>query len=221
MSATRDTPPPRPLPDETVPLHPADIDSAARVLAAALADDPGFVHLFPHRHRRERELRAVYRMTLADAVRHGHAFVTRLNGAVTGAIAIYPPGAYPMTARRWFAQGLRIARIAAHTREHSLGLIRFGDVTASGVQTDCWYVEALGVHPSLQRAGRGKRLMAEVFTLIDGRSAPSYLETTKPDNVAYYRALGYDAVRPPVTLGSSAEGPWVFPMRRSPVTALG
>ncbi|WP_426593305.1 GNAT family N-acetyltransferase [Cellulomonas sp. McL0617] len=221
MSATLGGSPLPPLPDETVPLRPADIDSAARVLAAALADDPGYAYLFPVRARRAQELRALYRMTLADALVHGHAFATRLNGAVTGAIAIYPPGTYPMTPRRWWAQGLRIARIALHTREHSLGLIRFGDVTASGVQTDCWYVEALGVHPSLQRAGRGKRLMAEAFRLVDGGSEPSYLETTKPDNVAYYEALGYDSVRDPVALGRPSDGPWVFPMRRSAVTRVG
>ena len=220
MSASPGSSPARPeLPDETVPLRPADIDSAARVLAAALADDPGFTHLFPVRGRREQELRALYRMTLSDALRHGHAFVTRLGGAVTGAIAVYPPGAYPMTRHRWLAQSLRIARIAAHTREHSVGLIRFGDITASGVQTDCWYVEALGVHPSLQRAGRGKRLMAEAFRMIDAPHAPSYLETTKPENVAYYEALGYDSVRDPVPL--APDGPWVFAMRRPVVGGAG
>ena len=218
MSATLGGVPLRQLPDETVPLRPADIDSAARVLAAALADDPGFVHLLPVRARRKQELRALYRMTLSDALRHGHAFAKRLNGAVTGAIAIYPPGTYPMTPRRWWSQGLRIARIAMQTREHSLGLIKFGDVTASGVQTDCWYVEALGVHPSLQRAGRGKRLMAEVFRLVDATTEPSYLETTKPENVVYYEALGYDSVRAPVALGTPETGPWVFPTRRPPVS---
>jgi len=91
-----------PPPDVVEPLHPSGIAEAATVLAAALADDPGFVHLFPVRARRERELRAMYRMTLSDSVQHGHAFVTRLDGVVTGAIALYPPGAYPMTPVRWW-----------------------------------------------------------------------------------------------------------------------
>ena len=127
-------------PDVVEPLHPSGIAEAATVLAAALADDPGFVHLFPVRRRRERELRALYRMTLSDSVRHGHAFVTRLDGAVTGAIALYPPGSYPMTPARWWRQALRIARIAVNTREHSVGIIKFGDVTSAGVPCDAWYV---------------------------------------------------------------------------------
>lgn len=207
-----------PPPDVVEPLGAAGIAEAATVLAAALADDPGFVHLFPVRARRERELRALYRMTLSDAVRHGHAFVTRLDGAVTGAIALYPPGTYPMTPARWWRQAFRIVRIAAHTREHSLGIIRFGDVTSAGVPSDSWYVEALGVRPDLQRAGRGKRLMATAFGLIDDAAGRSYLETTKPDNVAYYAALGYEPVRSRVALATD-EGPWIFPMSRPAVGA--
>jgi GNAT superfamily N-acetyltransferase len=204
-------------PDAVVPMRPEDVRAAATVLAAALADDPGFVHLFPVHRRRVHELRAMYRMTLSDSVRYGRAFVTKLEGAVTGAIAIYPPGTYPMTTARWWRQSGRIARIAAYTREHSLGIIKFGDVTASGVPTDTWYVEALGVRPDLQRAGRGKRLMAEAFGLVDGAEAPSYLETTKPDNVGYYEALGYSPVREPLPLAEG--GPWIFAMRRTEQTA--
>ncbi|KQY21861.1 GCN5 family acetyltransferase [Cellulomonas sp. Root485] len=206
-----------PPPDVVEPLHPSGIAEAATVLAAALADDPGFVHLFPVRARRERELRAMYRMTLSDSVQHGHAFVTRLDGMVTGAIALYPPGTYPMTPARWWRQAFRIVRIAVNTREHSLGIIKFGDVTSAGVPCDSWYVEALGVRPDLQRAGRGKRLMATVFGLIDDAGAPSYLETTKPDNVGYYTALGYNPVKSRVPLGDPDNGPWIFPMRREVV----
>lgn len=207
-------------PDVVEPLLPSGIAEAASVLAAALADDPGFVHLFPVQARREGELRALYRMTLSDAVRYGHAFVTRLDGTVTGAIALYPPGTYPMTAVRWARQGLRILRIAAHTREHSLGIIKFGDVTSAGVPSDAWYVEALGVRPDLQRAGRGKLLMATAFQMIDEAGGPSYLETTKPTNVDYYTALGYESVRPQFPLAPTlTEGPWIFPMSRVPVGA--
>jgi len=205
-----------PPPDSVEPLRPEGIAEAANVLAAALADDPGFVHLFPVRARREGELRALYRMTLADGVRYGHAFVTRLDGVTTGAIAIYPPGTYPMTTARWLRQSLRIARIAARTREHSMGIIRFGDVTSAGVPQDAWYVEALGVRPDLQRAGRGKRLMATAFALVDEAGGPSYLETTKPDNVGYYTDLGYASVRERVPMSDHPDdGPWIFPMSRA------
>ena len=97
MAATPSEPPAsRPAPpDVVVPLTRADLPAAAAVLAAALADDPGFRHLFPVDSRRERELRALYRMTLSDALAHGHTYVTKLDGVVTGAVALYAPGTYP------------------------------------------------------------------------------------------------------------------------------
>lgn len=207
-SAARPTPP-----DLVVPLTRADLPAAAAVLAAALADDPGFRHLFPVDARRERELQALYRMTLSDALRHGVTYVTKIDDEVTGAVALYAPGAYPMTTARWWRQSLRIAAIALRTREHSLGLIKFGDTTAEGVPADAWYVEALGVRPDLQRAGRGKQLMARVFEHIDAGAEPGYLETTQPPNVEYYSALGYAETTSRVAL--APEGPWIIPMTRA------
>lgn len=182
------------------------------MLAAALADDPGFTHLFPVRARREHELREVYRMTLADTLRHGRVLVTKLGGEITGVIALYPPGTYPMTPRRWMRQAGRLVRIACTTREHTLGIIRFGEVTSAGVPADSWYVEGFGVRPDLQRAGRGSVLLRTFFSELDALGAPSYLETTKDANVGYYRRRGYVVPHEPVAL--APQGPFVYPMTR-------
>ena len=200
------------IPDRVERLHPRRLGDAADVLAAALAEDPGFRHLFPDDRRREHELRGLYRMTLTDTLRHGHAFVTVLGDEITGAVALYAPGTYPMTTGRWWRLAGRIAALALRTRTHALGLIRFGDLTSEGVPADSWYVEALGVRPDMQLQGRGKALMAQVFALVDAAGGPGYLETTKPANVEYYRALGYEQVREPLALADG--GPFIFPMAR-------
>lgn len=205
------------VPDRVERLRPEQLGDAADVLAAALAEDPGFRHLFPDARRREHELRGLYRMTLTDTLRHGHVFVTVLDGRVTGAVALYAPGTYPMSTARWWRLARPLVALALRTRTHALGLIRFGDLTAEGVPGDAWYVEALGVHPDKQLQGRGKRLMAQVFELIDTEGGLGYLETTKPENVAYYTALGYAAVREPIAL--AADGPYIHPMARARATA--
>ncbi len=194
------------------PLEPRDRTAAAAVLAAALADDPGYSHLFPVRARRERELREVYRMTLADGMRYGRVLVTKLGDEVTGVLALYPPGTYPMSAGRWVRQGLRLARIASFTREHSGGIIRFGELTSQGVPCDAWYVEAFGVRPDLQRAGRGSLLLGRFLADVDRAGVPSYLETTKQDNVGYYHARGYTDAHAPVPL--TPDGPYIYRMTR-------
>ncbi|WP_136517548.1 MULTISPECIES: GNAT family N-acetyltransferase [Cellulomonas] len=201
-----------PPPDVVEPLRAADRTAAAAVLAAALADDPGYTHLFPVARRRERELREVYRMTLADGMRHGRVLVTKLGDEVTGVLALYPPATYPMTGRRWLRQAARLARIALFTREHSGGIIRFGELTSQGVPCDAWYVEAFGVRPDLQRAGRGSLLLRRFLEDLDRTGVPSYLETTKADNLNYYRARGYTEEHEPVPLAPG--GPFIYPMTR-------
>ncbi len=202
-------------PDTVGPLDPRDREQAAAVLAAALAGDPGYAHLFPVDARRERELREVYRMTLADGLRHGRVIVTKLGDEVTGVLALYPPGTYPMTPGRWLRQAGRLVRIATRTREHSLGIIRFGDLTSRGVPADCWYVEAFGVRPDLQRAGRGNVLLRTFLDDVDARRAPSYLETTNEANVGYYEYRGYTDAHAPVPL--APQGPHIYPMTRPAV----
>lgn len=199
-------------PDAVGPLDPAQRRQAAAVLAAALAEDPGYSHLFPVRARRERELREVYRLTLADALRYGKVLATTLDGEVTGVIALYPPGSYPMPLHRWLRQAGRVARVALHTREHSRGIIRFGELTSQGVPRHCWYVEAFGVRPELQRAGRGSVLLRRFFEELDALGAPSYLETTKEDNVGYYVRRGYTERHDVVPLAPG--GPYIYPLTR-------
>ncbi|MBN9376141.1 MAG: GNAT family N-acetyltransferase [Cellulomonas sp.] len=200
-------------PDAVERLAKHHVPQAARVIATALADDPGYSHLMPDPGRRVGELTALYRMTLADTVDHGLGFVTTLGTVVTGALAIYPPGTYPMPLARWARAGGRVVRLAALAREHSPGLIRFGQLTAPGVPTHSWYVEAAGVRPDLQLAGRGTALIEAALALVDEAGEESYLETTKPANVAYYERFGYASIREPVPL--SPGGPSIFPMLRA------
>ncbi len=200
-------------PDTVEPLAGRHVPQAARVIATALADDPGFSHLMPDAARRVGELTALYRMTLADTLTHGLGLVTTLGPVVTGALAIYPPGTYPMPLARWARAGGRVVRLAALARGDSRGLIRFGRLTAPGVPASSWYVEAAGVRPDLQFAGRGTALIEAALALVDAAGEESYLETTKPANVAYYERFGYRSIRRPVPL--SPGGPAIFPMLRA------
>jgi GNAT superfamily N-acetyltransferase len=200
-------------PDSVEPLARHHVPQAARVIAAALADDPGYRHLMPDTARRVGELTALYRMTLADTIAHGRGYVTTLGPVVTGALALYPPGGYPLSRARWARLGGRVALLAALAREHSGGLVRFGRLTAPGVPGDAWYLEAAGVRPDLQLAGRGTALIEAALALIDDAGDQSYLETTKPANVAYYERFGYASIREPVPLAPG--GPEIFPMLRA------
>ena len=198
--------------DKVVPLARVHIPGAARVIASALTDDPGYRFLLPDDTRRAGELTALYRITLADTVAHGCGFVTMLGSSITGVVAIYPPGAYPMTLKRC----VRIAGwgvlLAARAREHLGGLMRLGRLTAPGVPTHTWYVQAIGVLPDRQRSGLGTALLRAALGLVDQAGEESYLETTRPENVTYYARFGYALIHEPIPIAPG--GPSIYPMLR-------
>ena len=202
-----------PPPDAVTSMSARHVPAAAHIIAMALVDDPGYRHLMPVDGRRVGELTALYRMTLADTVAHGRGFVTTLGDEVTGALATYPPGAYPMTAARWIRSGIQLARIAGLVRERSAALIRFGRLTASAVPVDAWYFQALGIRPDLQHTGRGTVLLRAALALVDAAGVSSYLETNVPENVAYYERFGWTSIREPVPFAPG--GPWIHPMLRA------
>lgn len=199
-------------PDAVEPLAKRYVPQAARVIATALADDPGYRYLLPVDARRVGELNALYRMTLNDTLDEGRGFVTTLGSVVTGALAIYPPGAYPMSLPRWARVGVRVAVLGMLARADSRSLISFGHLTASGVPASAWYFEAAGVRPDLQHAGRGTVLLEAALALVDEAGEDSYLETTKTENVAYYEHFGFETIREPVPVGPG--GPALYPMLR-------
>ena len=210
MAAERQRSAPR---DAVAPLAVDHVPQAARVIATALADDPGFRFLLPDESRRVAELTAMYHMTLADTLAHGRGFVTTLGRVVTAALATYPPGTYPMTPARWLRSGPRLARIASLVREHSGALIRFSRLITTAVPADAWYFQALGVRPDLQGTGRGTVLLRAALALVDAAGTSSYLETNLPNNVAYYEHFGFEAIGEPMELAPG--GPAIYPMLRT------
>lgn len=82
-----------------------------------------------------------------------------------------------------------------------------------------WYLQLLGTHPDWQRRGLGAALMQVVFDQADPAGVGCYLETERPELVAYYRHHGFEVtaewiVDPDGTLG--AVGPQMWGMSRPP-----
>lgn len=82
-----------------------------------------------------------------------------------------------------------------------------------------WYLQLLATHPDWQRRGLGARLMEVVFEQADAEGVPCYLETERPELVAYYRRHGFEVrsewdVDPDAVLG--VVGPHMWGMLRPP-----
>ncbi len=55
-----------------------------------------------------------------------------------------------------------------------------------------WYLSLLGVDPSHQGHGVGLGLLEYWLAAVEGDHLPSYLETDREENVAFYQRVGFE-----------------------------
>lgn len=199
---------------ERLTPDPSTLDEAALVATEAFVDDPFFCFLSPNERIRRRGLRIYFRAAVAHLGERGHLLGARHDGRLVGVAAFVRPGGYPLpvgvqlrqTASAFWALAPRplalvhgsmflLAMDRAHPRERH------------------WYLELLAVHPDAQRRGHGGALQAQVYAEADAEQLPSYLETQKEENLAYYRRFGYELVK---ELRPVVHGPPLWTMRREP-----
>jgi GNAT superfamily N-acetyltransferase len=81
-----------------------------------------------------------------------------------------------------------------------------------------WYLQALGVHPSAQRAGVGGALLAAGLALVDAATMACHLHTSDPANVEYYQRWGFQLTQPAFPAGTDCPTYYGMtrPARRAP-----
>ena len=151
-----------------------------------------------------------------DAARLGSAYAAIDDDAVHGVAIWLAPGRFPWSAWRqlrgagWMLGVLRAAP----------GSFRaFMKTGANGARLHPgyphWYLETMGVDPSVQRKGLGGRLLEPVLQIADRDRVDCYLETARPENAEYYARHGF-AVESDA-LQMVPDGPPFVAMRRRPV----
>ena len=64
-----------------------------------------------------------------------------------------------------------------------------------------WHLGPVAVEPSLQGQGIGTAMLSAFCAVVDGSSAPAYLETDKHENVRLYQRFGFTVVESAQVLG--------------------
>jgi ribosomal protein S18 acetylase RimI-like enzyme len=176
---------------EVAELTPHMRRHAVRVLADAFLHDPAWVAIGPRSATaRWRLLQRYYEIVVGEALRWGGPHWCALrNGTVVGVALTYADGTRfpaPYATLREAppfllagpGPGLRAAYVdhvmkRAHPRHAHLLL---------------WYLAA---HPDFQHQGVGRALLQRVIAEAERRELPIYLDTTKPENSAYYMSFGF------------------------------
>jgi ribosomal protein S18 acetylase RimI-like enzyme len=186
--------------------------AAGGVSARALRDDPLFVYLHgddpllrmagsyaafrePTRAAEPSFLHRLLRTSRAQ-VEHRPPPTTwggLIGGYVVGTASAAPPGAcfvdfMPVEARRAptgpeGAPGSpdRLARVMSELWDHHS-------------QERHWHVGPVGVEPGLQGRGVGAAVMRLLCDAMDAEGEIAFLETEKPENVVFYRRLGFEVM---------------------------
>ena len=79
-----------------------------------------------------------------------------------------------------------------------------------------WYLAVLGTDPAKQGRGIGSALLAPVLERCDREGTGAYLESSKVENVPFYRRHGFEVIR---ELPLPNDGPSVWLMWRDPQPA--
>lgn len=172
-------------------LSPAELPAAEALLARAFRDNPlNRAVIGPDPARRLRANRAGMRALLPGARAHGCVLGAHRGQALVGALVAVPPGGYPLPPppfalrlRTLLAQGLRVA-----TRWNAV----FDRLDRLHPPYAHWYLGLLGVDPERRRSGVGRALLRHwLARAVDREGAPAYLETDRPENLAFYGADGF------------------------------
>lgn len=187
------------------------------VIAASHADYPGFRHVFPNHEARRRALGPFMVATARDAAAHGHGLIAESSGVV-GVALWMPPGTFPLSSARKVRMTPALIRMTLIVGGAMRRFARVGSALERAHPPEpSWYLQAMGVHPRVQRQGAGARLMAAGIALADRDRLPCYLQTSDPANVKYYERFGFELVQP--AIATYPGGPTYLGMRRPAVRA--
>lgn len=178
-------------------------------LAAAFADDPLWTWLSaPSPHRQDR---AAAWFTKEAAMQHaGHGEVL-VDDQLRGAAVWSPPG-------RWktaWSDTVGLARPSLRLfRGRTVRALRILSAMEGAHPTDPehWYLAILGTDPAHQGHGIGGALIEAVTSRCDAEGLPAYLESSKEQNVGFYRRHGFEVTKEQTFDG----GPSIWLMWRDP-----
>ncbi len=180
-----------------------DASAGGALLAASHQDYPAFRAVFPDARVRSRVLAPFQTAATRDAARYGHAAGAFLGDRLVGVALWQPPGRFPPSPLRKARMAPALAQAAIVAGPAFGRFARSGAALERTFPTEpVWYLQALGVHPDVQRRGVGAALLAAGLAFVDADDAVCHLHTSDPANVAYYQRCGFELTQPASPAGT-------------------
>ncbi len=167
-----------------------DVPAMAALLAAAFVDDPPLAWILPDPTDRQARLAAFFEPIIKGTIRNGLALRAPGGQAVTlwrlpG--RIHPGFLETLSGMPAFVRAMGDGAKRAQVLSRSL--------RAREPDFPYRYLQFAGVSPALKGKGWGGRAVRAGLDQARAAGAPVYLETSKAENVAFYRHLGFNVLQ--------------------------
>lgn len=185
-------------------------DDMAAALTEAFADDPGLAWIWPDREDRLGRLPDFFKGLVSGAVANGVAF----RSAQSDAVSLWraPGRVEPQPSEMAQAQPFMARAFTAESGRRSQ-LMRAAIKAHQPTGYSWWYLQFIGVRPSAQGTGLGGAAARAGLELARAAGQPVWVEVMNPENLGYYRHLGFETV---ADFDISDEGPHVWAMIARP-----
>ena len=178
-----------------VPLAGENRSLAAAALARAFHDDPLQSYIFPDSEERAARSPAHFSALLEYGLKYGEVFSTP--EATHGAAVWLGPDAWDVSEEKAAASGLdRLPSILGEEAAARFsGVLNAAEpLHRTAVPPKHWYVMVIGVCPTEQGKGIGRKLLQPMIDRAESEGLPVYLETAQPGNIAFYEQLGFRVI---------------------------
>ena len=170
-----------------------DVSELSLVLARAFEEDPFMSWLFPEPTYRLKLVQAWMRVEVANALEMDASWVSMISGEIVAGTIWSPPGRdlheSGTFTQLWY---LVLGANPDRTSELAQGLSMIG---SSHPDEPHFYLNTVGVQPSLAGQGHGGAIIRHTLDLADVDGQPCYLESSSPRNIPLYERLGFEVIQ--------------------------
>ncbi|MFM8304343.1 MAG: GNAT family N-acetyltransferase [Actinomycetota bacterium] len=170
-----------------------DLPEAVAVLARAFWRDPFFSAFSRDLLREYRSHPGFQRAGLVSPLATAGVRAARDAGtaAMLGVAGWVPPAPAGSARLRQAREALRLAPTFVRIRHRHVMWKVLTECARRHPPVPHWYLAVLGVDPVAQGRGVGAALVTERLADADSAGVPVYLETQKPENLAWYARFGF------------------------------
>jgi GNAT superfamily N-acetyltransferase len=162
-------------------------------MCAAFADDPGLSWIWPERDERLQRLPSFFQAIIGGTMSNGVALHSA-SANESAAVSLWPQPGSTNPGRVEILRGMLSMAKAFRTGRERAALMSATLKAHQPGNYSWWYLQFIGVNPAAQGSGLGGAAVRAGLKLARAAGMPTYVEVMNPDNLGYYRHVGFNIV---------------------------